>query len=113
MGRHIDRCWEVMRCDESQTCPAYPDKGEICWEVAGTMRTSEAEKRLEKQARIARQEGRDITEQEMLSSHALKPGKLCKFIERYGTCKCCPYYLYAEKERKSIQGGGSKLYEAF
>ena len=111
MKRHIDRCWEMMRCDESATCPAYPDKGEVCWEVAGTMRTSEAQKRLEKQAMLARQDGRDITEQEMLVNHNAKPTKLCKFIERYGSCKCCPYYLYAEKERKNMTG--PKKYDPF
>ncbi len=103
MRRLIERCWEHMRCSEERTCPAYPDKGEICWEVAGTMRDNEAEKRLEKQAKIARQEGRDLTEQEMLLLHPLKAEKLCKFIERYGSCKCCPYYQYVEKMKKSMR----------
>jgi hypothetical protein len=100
-----------MRCGEEQTCPCYPDKGEVCWEVAGTMRNNESQKRLEKLAKIARQEGRDITEQEMVQYSSVKSVKLCKFVERYGTCKCCPYYLYAEKEKKSRQG--PKRYDPF
>jgi len=90
-----------MRCQEERTCPAYPDCGEVCWEVAGTMRSSEAERRLEKQSRIAREEkGRDLTEEELLMLRPMKPVKLCKFIERYGSCKCCPYYQYIIKAKK-------------
>ncbi len=102
MKRLIERCWEHMRCGDERTCAAYPDNGEKCWEVAGTMRSNEAEKRLEKQAKIARQEGRDLTEQEMLQYHS-KAVKLCKFVERYGSCKCCPYYQYVEKMKKSMR----------
>ena len=102
MKNHIDRCWEHMRCEEEQTCSAYPDKGQICWEVAGTMRDNEAEKRLEKQAKIARQKGKDMSEQEMLLRHSSKVEKLCKYVERYGSCKCCPYYKYAKKMEKSM-----------
>ena len=102
MRKHLDRCWEYMRCSEERTCCAYPDKGEVCWEVAGTMRDNEAEKRLEKQAKIARQQGRDITEQEMLLLHPRRAVKLCKYVERYGSCKCCPYYQYAQKMKKSM-----------
>ncbi|MBI4846730.1 MAG: hypothetical protein HY810_09730 [Candidatus Omnitrophica bacterium] len=97
MRKQIDRCWEYMRCGEETACSAYPDAGEHCWEVSGTMRSSEAERRLEKQAKIAREEGRDLTEQEMLMFKPTKPIKLCKYIERYGTCRCCPYYQYVEK----------------
>ena len=111
MRKHIDRCWEMMRCAEEQTCAAYPDKGEVCWEVAGTMRSNEAQTRLEKQAKMARQSGGDITEQEMFLMHSVKKVKLCKFIERYGSCKCCPYFLYAKKARKSM--GGPKKYDPF
>jgi len=104
MARHIDRCWEYMRCSEERSCPAYPDCGEKCWEVAGTMRDNEAQKRLEKQAKIARQEGRDLSEQEMLMLRPGKTVKLCKYIERYGSCKCCPYYQYVDKEKKIRRG---------
>lgn len=103
MKRHIDRCWEHMRCSEERTCSAYPDKGQVCWEVAGTMQNNEAHKRLEKQAKMARQEGRDMTEQEMLLLHPSKVAKLCKYVERYGSCKCCPYYQYVEKMDKSMK----------
>ena len=102
MKRLIDRCWEHMRCDEERTCAVYPDKGDVCWEVAGTMRNNEAEKRLAKQAKIARQEDRDMTEQEMLQSNPGKVVKLCKYVERYGSCKCCPYYQYVEKMKRSM-----------
>ena len=111
MKKHIDRCWELMRCSEEMTCPVYPDKGEICWEIAGTMRNSEANKRLEKLAKIARQAGKDRTEQEMLNLHSAKAEKLCKFVERYGSCKCCPYYQYVEKMKKSMIPG--KKFNAF
>ncbi len=111
MKKHIDRCWEYMRCNEERTCCAYPDKGEVCWEVAGTMRDNEAEKRLDKLAKIAQQEGRDMTEHEMLLMHPMKAEKLCKYVERYGSCKCCPYYKYVEKMKKSMTT--RKNFEAF
>ncbi len=96
-----------MRCQEEMTCPSYPDCGEVCWEVAGTMRNSESEKRLEKMARIARSEGRDLTEQELMMLKPVSTVKLCKFIERFGSCKCCPYYQYVEKENK-VRGQKNK-----
>lgn len=32
-------CWEMKNCgrDKSNDCPAYPDNGQECWKVAGTM----------------------------------------------------------------------------
>ncbi len=40
------KCWEYSKCGREEgginasqqgVCPAYPDKGRICWRVAGTM----------------------------------------------------------------------------
>ncbi|MBU4305518.1 MAG: hypothetical protein KJ893_07880 [Candidatus Omnitrophica bacterium] len=105
MGRkHLDRCWEYMRCAEQVACAAYPDCGEVCWEAAGTMRTNEAEKRLEKQSKLARETGRDLTEQELLMFKPVRSVKLCKYIERYASCKCCPYYQYVDKIKKISKG---------
>ncbi|MDD5747072.1 MAG: hypothetical protein PHO30_07415 [Candidatus Omnitrophica bacterium] len=101
-GKNFDRCWEHMRCGEERTCGAYPDNGEKCWEVAGTMRSNEAERRLEKQAKLAREEGRDLTEQELLQFNPTKAVKLCKFIDRFGSCRCCPYFLFVEKMQRSM-----------
>jgi len=71
------------------------------------MRNSESEKRLEKLAKIARQDGKDMTEQEMLLLNPMKSVRLCKYVERYGSCKCCPYYQYVEKEKKTRNPGKS------
>ncbi len=30
-------CWEFMKCSTKEKCPAFPDKGRSCWEVAGTL----------------------------------------------------------------------------
>ncbi len=32
-----EKCWEVLSCGKQEHCPAYPDRGRICWAVAGTM----------------------------------------------------------------------------
>ncbi len=31
-------CWEIVNCDMKirKKCPAYPDKGNICWKITGT-----------------------------------------------------------------------------
>jgi len=108
MRRNLERCWEFMRCGDQLTCPAYPDCGEKCWEAAGTMRNNEAEKRLEKQSKLARESGRDLTEQQLIQLRPSKAVKLCKYIERYTSCRCCPYYQYVEKSKKSM--GGKKMY---
>jgi hypothetical protein len=26
-------CWEIMKCHESQKCPAKDDKSKLCWEI--------------------------------------------------------------------------------
>lgn len=103
MSRFFERCWEHMRCNEHTTCSAFPDKGEICWEVAGTMRNNEAEKRLEWQCKLARESGRELTEQDLMMFEPVAPVKLCKYIERYNLCRCCPYYKYVEFKKKSTQ----------
>ena len=99
--RFYDRCWEHMRCGEEQQCSAYPDCGYNCWEVAGTMRNSQSERRMEQLYQRARESGRDVTEQDLLMFKPVKPMKLCKFIERYGMCQCCPYYQHVEKMEKA------------
>ncbi|MFH1459495.1 MAG: hypothetical protein ABIG64_03875 [Candidatus Omnitrophota bacterium] len=100
-----DRCWEYMRCGEEITCSVFPDGGETCWEIAGTMRSNEAEKRLEKLSQIAQESGTDITEEQLQQQFkSVKQVKLCKYIERYGSCKCCPYYKFAEKFERDRRG---------
>jgi len=31
-------CWEFKKCgsDTYESCPAYPNKGELCWKITGT-----------------------------------------------------------------------------
>jgi len=86
-----------MRCAEEKTCAAFPDAGEECWAIAGTMRDSEMEKKLEKMSIMARDPGRDLTEPQLMQMQNRKTTKLCKFIERYGSCKCCPYFKYIKE----------------
>ncbi len=31
------QCWDFTDCTNKETCPAYPDKGRVCGEVAGTL----------------------------------------------------------------------------
>jgi hypothetical protein len=31
------RCWNVMKCGKQDDCPAHPDNGFACWNVAGTL----------------------------------------------------------------------------
>jgi hypothetical protein len=30
-------CWEVMKCERAEDCPAYPKQGFACWNVEGTL----------------------------------------------------------------------------
>ncbi len=30
------KCWEFMKCEIYEKCPAYPDRGMDCWKVTGT-----------------------------------------------------------------------------
>ena len=98
--QRVDRCWEQMRCGFEIECAAFPDCGHKCWEVAGTLRNSASEKRQEKLYNLAREKGRDLTEKELTAYHPAKPKLLCKFIERYGMCQCCPYYQHMEQMEK-------------
>ncbi len=97
--KHLQRCWEYMRCQEQFGCAAYPDHGEDCWLVAGTMRAdTDAERRLGKQKQRAYDDP-NLSEAK-LAQFNTAPKKLCKYVERYGMCRCCPYYQYVEKEKK-------------
>ena len=29
-------CWEHVKCGRQEQCPAYPNRGFDCWNVAGT-----------------------------------------------------------------------------
>jgi methyl-accepting chemotaxis protein len=31
------RCWDHRKCGKEKDCPAYPDQGHSCWNVAGTL----------------------------------------------------------------------------
>jgi len=34
----VKNCWEEQNCgDVRNQCPAYPDHGQDCWRVAGTL----------------------------------------------------------------------------
>ncbi len=33
----VTPCWEAMKCLKYAECPAYPDRGFECWNVAGTL----------------------------------------------------------------------------
>ncbi len=30
-------CWEYNNCDKKDGCPAYPNNGNLCWSVEGTL----------------------------------------------------------------------------
>lgn len=100
VNQRVDRCWEYMRCGSEIVCAAYPDCGHKCWEVAGTLRNSAAERRQGKLYNLAREKGRDLTEKELIAYRPATPKQLCKYIERYGICQCCPYYQQMEKMEK-------------
>lgn len=90
MPKKKDRCWEFMRCGSEQSCAAYPDCGEECWAYAGTKRIVEREQRLKMLEKIEMQDYGSVKFQR----------QLCKYIERYGMCQCCPYYQYVEKTER-------------
>ncbi|MBU0634097.1 MAG: hypothetical protein KKB82_00145 [Candidatus Omnitrophica bacterium] len=104
MKKFKDRCWEYMRCNEEKSCAAFPDYCEECWAIAGTMRNTESDKTLSKMSQAAQDSGRDLSEPQFLQMNpGAKTSKLCKFIERFGTCRCCPYYKYVQEfERRHI-----------
>ncbi len=98
--RFLERCWERMYCGMEQRCPAYPDNGEECWKVAGTMCASTAEETLKKFNKALREKGEDQNGEQSLAYEPMQTKEICRFVERYGRCKCCPFYQYIEKEKK-------------
>jgi hypothetical protein len=47
--------WEFMRCGKEVGCPAYPDHGFQCWNVAGTLCRSERQGNYEQKVGACRQ----------------------------------------------------------
>ena len=106
MVKRKDRCWEFMRCAMEMECAAYPDKGEECWLNAGSMRqASTAEERLDRLKREAIAAGRELTEQELRLYKPVGNKKMCKYLERYAMCQCCPYYQFMERKKKEQKRG--------
>lgn len=48
-------CWEMKECTEEtyRDCPAYPDKGQDCWKVTGTLCDGGKIQKASKQEKIA------------------------------------------------------------
>jgi len=68
------------------------------------MRNTAVEQRMNEFKQQAIDSGQSLTEEQLIQFRGMQP-KLCKYIATYGTCHCCPYYLYMEKKKKEMPGG--------
>ena len=83
-------CWEIMKCHESQKCPAKDDTSKLCWEIIEEVDSYSFNICKDCLVYVSKQKDSQFTKEELLSIMAQKgvnvlDGKKCPLKDR--TCK--------------------------
>ncbi len=75
-------CWEIMKCDESQKCPAKENPSKLCWEIMKEFDKYSFNICRDCLVYVAKQEDSKFSREELLSIMAQKgvqvlDGKRC------------------------------------
>ncbi len=65
-------CWEVMKCDEGQNCPAKENPSKLCWEIIKEVDSYSFNICSDCLVYVARQKDSKFTQEELLSIMAQK-----------------------------------------
>lgn len=61
-------CWEFMKCEREQECPAYPNNGRTCFSVTGTVCRGETQGTYQEKIKKCR-EMCDFYKTELTAAH--------------------------------------------
>ncbi len=80
-------CWEIMKCDESQECPAKEDSAKLCWEIIKEVDSLSFNICRDCLVYVSQQKDSQFSEEEILSIMAQKgvnvlDGKQCPNFKR-------------------------------
>ncbi len=83
-------CWEIMKCHESQKCPAKDNTSKLCWEIIEEVDSYSFNICKDCLVYVSKQKDSQFTKEELLSIMAQKgvnvlDGKKCPLKDR--TCK--------------------------
>ena len=84
-------CWEVMKCDEQQKCPAKESSSKLCWEIIKEVDDYSFNICRDCLVYVAKQKDSKFTKEELLSIMAQKGVDVLDG-------KKCPNYSAAKKE---------------
>ncbi|HIQ38110.1 MAG TPA: hypothetical protein EYH36_09005 [Desulfocapsa sulfexigens] len=65
-------CWEIMKCHESQKCPAKDDKSKLCWEIIEEVDNYSFNICKDCLVYVSKQKDSQFTKEELLSIMAQK-----------------------------------------
>lgn len=84
-------CWEIMKCDESQKCPAKENTSKLCYEIIEEFDSYSFNICRDCLVYVAKQEDSKFSEEELLSIMAQKGVQVLDG-------KKCPNFKDAQKE---------------
>lgn len=83
-------CWEIMKCEEGNKCPAREQPDKMCWEITQEMDARSFDICKDCLVYVSRQKDSGFTKEEILSILAQKG---INVLERRKTCRCSQFQL--------------------
>lgn len=84
-------CWEIMKCDQSQKCPAKENSSKLCWEIVQEYDSYSFNICRDCLVYVAKQENSKVSSEELLSILVQKGVQVLDG-------KKCPNFEIAKKE---------------